>query len=126
MKTKYLQAMGVLTWRLRQADQIQSDACFYHLFNSVNQLVGILITSLPATEFEKQLLSSLLQALNLQAKSGVYQQEAPQYIFLGDSMRRLQVKNSAAIMTHSLSEMLNKPLLKSELWQILYKKFNSN
>jgi DNA polymerase III psi subunit len=116
MKTKYLQAMGIQSWRLRKGEsyvefpaEVNSPAKFYQL--AVNgQNFGMVIAS-ASTERERQLLLAIFKALNAEFTEVQSLDGQQPVLSFGP--------HPTAICTHSLTEMLNQPLLKAAVWRTL-------
>lgn len=107
MKIKYLQAMGVTTWRLHGIP------C-YRLWDAQDQCCGVLIASLN-TPLEQELFAAILQALGVRVEESQWvETDAKRTVSLG-------AHATACHQTYSLAEMLKNPLLKSQVWQALRK-----
>ena len=111
MKTKYLQAMGVTSWRLRDQGQMPSLTRYYRLSGG-SRSAGLLIATFSPKQLqpEQQLLAAIIQALGMQAEE-VQPPNTERSIALGT--------HSAAVTTHSLADMLKTPSFKAPVWRVL-------
>ena len=121
MKTNYLQAMGIIPWRLRDttAGPPPAPAVYcYRFVNENNECIGALIAEGCSAE-ERELLAAIRRALTIKTVACEWE-AAPRLLLLG---AHLVPRYSAPLLTvtHSLAEMLANPQLKAKVWQDLKK-----
>lgn len=110
LKDGYLQAMGVVTWRLRETYR------YYRLTDAEQCHRGGLIVQFRASRLqaEQELLTAIIRALKLQAEEVQVIPAAP-LIVLGIAPSGV----NGATATHSLAAMLADLKLKAAVWKAL-------
>lgn len=121
MKTNYLQAMGIVSWRLREPLSGRRSLC-YELGNGgeIAHSGSLIAEALSAPE--KQLLDAILEALG---DKNVVKATAPasRLLLMGAHLAQ-SYEASTKVVTHSLAEMLENPQLKAKVWKDLRDFFN--
>jgi DNA polymerase III psi subunit len=124
MKTNYLQAMGIVRWRLREplAAPRQPHFVRYEL-GKVGEIAhsGSLIAEADSAP-EQELLAAILEALN--AKK-VVEVPAPasRFVLMGANLAS-RYEASSKVVTYSLAEMLANSQLKAKVWKDLREFFH--
>jgi len=114
MKTNYLQAMGIVSWRLRESIQPARDMRYFSLIDKAGQCWATLIAE-AASPTEQELLRAIFQAIGMRVKEG--KEPSPLCIILGSHLSAHHPTSiEQTIITSSLKEMLNNPVLKSQFW----------
>lgn len=125
MKTNYLQAMGIIYWRLRYA-AVHAVPSYYNYYLAAardeNPRIMLLAQAGENTQQEQALLTAIIRALGWCATPAPPLPDVAgitSIIFLGMHLPDLSTADAAIISTPSLAEMLQNPLLKAKAWQAL-------
>ena len=145
----YLQAMGVIAWRLRMVEETSRLCYRYQLFDKHDCLFGVLFADSDAQSEETQvkeqgLLGAICQAMGVNSAGELVdssteslandqlgkvvilmgQKVAQHFLQTSATFEGLRIaeqsfNGAAVIVTHSVGDLLKKPMLKAEVWQDL-------
>jgi DNA polymerase III psi subunit len=120
MKTNYLQAMGIVSWRLREPLSRQQQPCVmcYGLGKGGEIARSGSLIAETGSAPEKQLLTAILEAL---AVKNVVEIPAPasRFFLMGAHLAQRYEAFSSKVVTHSLAEILENSQLKAKVWKDL-------
>jgi len=136
MKKRYLQAMGVETWRLRAPQAVRAYYC-YTFFNSNQQPMGLLMADVTVQDqIELDLAEAIAKATRFKVAEGLQPAEtANVLILLGPKVVELffqsdkgveelrgevhQLENYSVVVSYSPAQLLSNKSLKAQTWKDL-------